>query len=87
MSRIGLFECFDHDDEEFTYNEEFPPPATKSSPHISFDPYFDSSPPSTPPLSTNRRVTTRKSHHLKCFYQHIPVDVCMNTWSRIRSVQ
>ena len=77
MSRVRQVECFDHDNEEFECNEEFPPPPpTNSSPNISFDPYFDSSP--LPP-STNRRVTTRKSPHLKCFYQHIPVNVCMDT--------
>ena len=27
----------------------------------------------------NRRITTRPSPHLKCFYQHFPVTVCIDT--------
>jgi hypothetical protein len=34
-----------------------------------------------PPEATHRRVTTRKSPHLQCFYDHYPVRMCLDTGS------
>jgi hypothetical protein len=34
-----------------------------------------------PPSTTNRRVTTRKSPHMSCFYNHYPAQICLDTGS------
>ena len=34
-----------------------------------------------PPEATHRRVITRKSPHLQCFYDHYPVQMCLDTGS------
>ena len=34
-----------------------------------------------PPEATHRRVTTRKSPHMLCFYDHYPVQMCLDTGS------
>ena len=32
-----------------------------------------------PPPSIQRRVTTRKSPHMQCFYGHVPIVLCLDT--------
>ena len=34
-----------------------------------------------PPASSHRRVTTRKSPHMACFYDHYPAQLCLDTGS------
>lgn len=34
-----------------------------------------------PPPSSHRRVTTRKSPHMACFYNHYPAQLCLDTGS------
>lgn len=72
MARIRQIECLDDDTTIDEYSDEISPP----SPAEPTDIYFDSVPH---PPSINRRVTTRKSPHLKCFFQHIPIEVCLDS--------
>lgn len=71
MARIRQIECLDNDTESTGYCDQVSP-----SPPEPTDLYFDSAPQ---PPTINRRVTTRKSPHLRCFFQHIPIEVCLDT--------
>ena len=57
------------DDDEFEYEEEV------------CDTFDNSLFIDKPSDSCHRRVTTRKSPHMSCFYAHYPVQICLDTGS------
>ena len=84
LSRVRQVECYDDDfdDDNEGLNDDFinsfkqpcisnPTPIDSNS----SNPYIDT--PSVPVVS--RRVTTTQSPHMKCFFQHYPAVVCIDT--------
>ena len=72
-SRIRQVDTYEYDDDEQQFAEErdtihFQPPLEEHN-----NPYLDTN------TTINRRVTTRPSPHMKCFYQHYPAMVCIDT--------
>ena len=60
---------FEEEDDEFDYEEEV------------CDTFDNNLFIDKPSASCHRRVTTRKSPHMSCFYDHYPVQICLDTGS------
>ena len=67
--------CIDVDDEQSSYEDEFEG-ELEISETMDNNLFIDS-----PTPSIHRRITTRRSPHMKCFYNHYPASLCLDSGS------
>ena len=70
MARVRLLEVEENDDDD---SEESQPDTTPEQDGGDGSMFLD------PPPAVLRRVTTRKSPRMKCFYGHVPITLCLDS--------